>query len=133
MDNSAKIRQVSLVLEYVCYLFIALAVLVVMMMLYHITARPDLLELYVSRDALRMIENIRQVDLLRATTATLTLMTEAPGHPEGSPTPGWSWTLLGWRRLTPQWQFGMRGRQARCSPLSGKPARGARLSRSPMP
>lgn len=78
MDNARKIRLVSQLVQYGCYLFLLLAVVVVAAMLYQVLFRPDLLQLYMTRDFQEMFAAVRAVQFWRGIPATLLLFAPAP-------------------------------------------------------
>ncbi|MEQ8954762.1 MAG: hypothetical protein RL120_11565 [Gammaproteobacteria bacterium] len=78
MENSVKIRKVSTALQCGCYLFLGVAALVVLMMLYHVLFRPDLLRLYVSDQFIDMFTIATQVGFVRAIVVLSLLFFPAP-------------------------------------------------------
>jgi hypothetical protein len=78
MDNSVKIHKVSLTLQYICYLFLALAGFLIVMTIYNVNFNPEVLNEYISDEAMRFIGYIEQAPAIRAIPASILLFFPLP-------------------------------------------------------
>ena len=75
MSNSNKIQRVSIVLQYLCYAFIALATFFVLGSLFNLLVSPEVLQEYIADAAIPTLIRISEASASRAIPATLIFFT----------------------------------------------------------